>query len=66
LCEDTLKISIKNMDVLVQRPEQQVSAGQTVTVFQKELEQAAGGIRPANVARPGLASVARPGNSKIG
>jgi len=44
-----LKISIKKMNVLVQRQEQQASAGQTVTVFQKELERAAGSV---NAARP--------------
>lgn len=48
-CEDDLKISIKKMNVLVQRQEQQASAGQTVTVFQKELERAAGSV---NAARP--------------
>lgn len=50
-----MKISINKMNVLVQRPEQQTSAGQTVSVFQKELERVAGAVPSA-----------RPGQSKIG
>ncbi len=60
-----MKISIKNMNVLVRRPEQQASAVQTVSVFQKELERAAGGIKPANVAMPAKASMARARSSKV-
>jgi hypothetical protein len=39
-----LKISINKMNVLVQRQEQRTSAAQTVRVFQKELERAAGSV----------------------
>ncbi len=39
-----MKISINKMNVLVQRQEQQTSAAQTVSVFQKELERAAGAV----------------------
>jgi hypothetical protein len=39
-----MKISINKMNVLVQRQEQQTSAAQTVSVFQKELERAAGSV----------------------
>jgi hypothetical protein len=44
-----VKISINKMNVLVQRREQQTSAAQTVSVFQKELERAAGSV---SVVRP--------------
>ena len=47
-----MKISINKMNVLVQRQEQQTSAAQTVRVFQKELERAAGSVSSV---RPGKA-----------
>jgi hypothetical protein len=50
-----VKISINKMNVLVQRQEQQTSAAQTVSVFQKELERAAGSV-----------SSVRPGKAKTG
>jgi hypothetical protein len=53
--EDIVKISINKMNVLVQKQEQQTSAAQTVSVFQKELERAAGSV-----------SSVRPGKAKTG
>lgn len=47
-----MKISINKMNVLVQRQEQQTSAAQTVSVFQKELERAAGSIGAVRPERP--------------
>jgi hypothetical protein len=43
-----VKISINKMNVLIQRHEQQTSAAQTVSVFQKELERAAGSVSSAH------------------
>ena len=39
-----MKISINKMNVVVQRQEQRTSAAQTASVFQKELERAAGAV----------------------
>jgi hypothetical protein len=39
-----MKISINKMNVVVQRQEQRTSAAQTASVFQKELERAAGSV----------------------
>lgn len=47
-----MKISINKMNVLVQRQEQQTSAAQTVSVFQKELERAAGSVSSVRPRRP--------------
>jgi hypothetical protein len=47
-----VKISINKMNVLVQRQEQQTSAAQTVSVFQKELERAAGSVNSVRPVRP--------------
>jgi len=47
-----VKISINKMNVLVQRQEQQTSAVQTVRVFQKELERAAGSMSSIRPGKP--------------
>jgi hypothetical protein len=39
-----VKISIGKMNVVVKSAEQQTSAGQTVSVFRKELERVAGSV----------------------
>jgi hypothetical protein len=47
-----MKISIHKMNVLVQRQEQQTAAVQTVSVFQKELERAAGSVCALRPGKP--------------
>jgi hypothetical protein len=47
-----VKISINKMNVLVQRQEQQTSAVQTVSVFKKELERAAGSASSVRQGKP--------------
>ncbi|HEY2360464.1 MAG TPA: hypothetical protein VGK36_05075 [Candidatus Angelobacter sp.] len=47
-----MKISIHKMNVLVQRQEQQAAAMQTVSVFQKELERAAGSMSAPRPGKP--------------
>ena len=47
-----MKISINKMNVLIQRQEQQASAAQTVSVFQKELERAAESVSSVRPGKP--------------